>query len=194
MRKFGLILVGLLIGFPSLQAQEYFKMGGKGGVNIANIVGDHPDGDLRTSFHLGLVAEMPIFEKLYFGPEVLYSSQGSKAGDVESLKLDYIQIPLMARYYVSQGLNIEAGPQIGFLISSNVESQVVGGNVDLNDYLSNFDFGVNFGLGYKLVNGLFIQGRYNLGLANIWDDLQVGFIEDYKETNTVIQFSLGYMF
>lgn len=194
MRKFGFILVAVLIGLPSLQAQEYFRMGAKGGVNLANIVGDDPDWDLRTSFHLGLVAEIPLSEKFYFGPEVLYSSQGSKNEGVEIFNLDYIQIPMMVKYYVSQGLNIEAGPQIGFLISSEVNSFVVGSNVDLKDYLSTFDYGVNFGLGLKWVNGFFFQGRYNLGLANIWDDLEIGLDDDFKETNNVIQFSVGYMF
>lgn|SRR5690606_6596971 len=194
MRKFGLILLGILLGLPTLQAQENFKMGAKGGVNFANLVGDDPDGDLRTSFHLGLVGEIPLSERLYFGPEVLYSSQGTKEGGVESFKLDYIQIPLMARYYLTEGFNIEVGPQIGFLINSEVESNVVGMNVDLKDYLSSIDYGVNFGLGLKWKNGLFLQGRYNLGLANIFDDLKIGSNDDFKMTNRVIQFSLGYIF
>ncbi len=190
MRKFGLILVGLLIGLPSLQAQENFRLGAKGGVNLANIVGEKHKRDLRTSFHLGMLAEIPLSEKFYFGPEILYSSQGSK----NAYRLDYIQIPLMAGYYITEGLTIEAGPQMGFLTSSEVEVLVRGGGNDLKDYLSKFEYGVNFGLGVKLGNGFFFQGRYNLGLANIFNDLEIGFNDDFKETNRVIQFSLGYMF
>ncbi|MEP6262837.1 MAG: outer membrane beta-barrel protein [Gillisia sp.] len=89
---------------------------------------------------------------------------------------------------------MEAGPQFGFLTSSEVDVLMEGGG-NVNDYLSNFEYGVNFGLGLKWVNGFFFQGRYNLGLANIFDDLKIGFNDDdYKKTNRVIQFSLGYMY
>lgn len=191
MKKFVLILLGILIGLPTLQAQENFRIGAKGGVNLANIVGEGHSGDLRTSFHLGMLAEIPLSEKFYFGPEILYSSQGSK----NRYKLDYIQIPLMAGYYITEGLIVDVGPQIGFLTSSKVDVLVAGDNIHLKDYLSNFEYGVNFGLGVKLGNGFLFQGRYNLGLANIFDDLKIGFNDyDYEETNRVIQFSLGYMF
>ena len=190
MKKFGLLLLGILIGLSSLQAQENVRLGAKGGLNLANIVGEGHSGDLRTSFHLGMLAEIPLSEKFYFGPEILYSSQGSKG----RYKLDYLQIPLMAGYYVTEGLIIEAGPQIGFLTSSEVDVLMEGGG-NLKDYLSSFEYGVNIGLGLKWVNGFFFQGRYNLGLANIFDDLKMGFNDDdYKRTNRVIQFSLGYMF
>ena len=189
MKKFGLILLGILIGLPTLQAQEDFRLGAKGGVNLANIVGMGHKGDLRTSFHFGMLAEIPLSDKFYFGPEIIYSSQGSK----NRYKLDYIHIPLMAGYYVTEGLLVDVGPQIGFLTSSKVDVLMEGGG-DLKDYLSNFEYGVNFGLGVKWENGFFFQGRYNLGLANIFDDLKIGFNDDdYKKTNRVIQFSLGYM-
>jgi hypothetical protein len=187
MKKLLLIFVVVWIGFPALQAQE-FNFGAKAGVNFADITGDNADGDVRTSFHLGLVAEIPFAEKFYFGPEVLYSSQGTKDGD-DHLKLDYIQIPLMARYYVSEGFNFELGPQLGFLVKADAELD--GETEDVKDLFKDFEYGINFGLGYKLTNGLFFQGRYNLGLANINDFEE---FDDSKIHNSVIQFSVGFMF
>lgn len=194
MKKSVLFLVVALLAIPALQAQEFFRMGAKVGLNFANLVGDTEDAEMLTSFHLGLVAEIPISEKFYFGPEVLYSTQGASFSDDEfdvdaEFKLDYIQIPLMARYYVSEGFSLEAGPQIGFLTSSEVETEDVG--VDAKDYFTSFDYGLNFGLGYKLPGGIFFQGRYNLGLANVLDSNE--FDED-KAKNSVIQLSVGYMF
>lgn len=187
MKKLLLIIVFVWIGFPALQAQE-FNFGAKAGVNFADITGDNADGDVRTSFHLGLVAEIPFAEKFYFGPEVLYSSQGTKDGD-DHLKLDYIQIPLMARYYVSEGFNFELGPQLGFLVKADAELD--GETEDVKDLFKDFEYGINFGLGYKLTNGLFFQGRYNLGLANINDFEE---FDDSKIHNSVIQLSVGFMF
>ncbi len=187
-----MLFVGLsLLTLPVLQAQE-FHFGAKAGVNFANLVGDTEGAEMRTIFHLGLVAEMPISETFYFAPEVLYSSQGAKfseEGFDGAFKLDYIQLPLMLKYYVGSGFSLEAGPQIGFLTSSEVEMEGV--SVDANDYISGFDYGLNFGLGYKLTSGIFLQGRYNLGLANVFDSEEIG---DGEGKNSVIQLSLGYMF
>lgn len=194
MKKLILLLAVSMISLPLMQAQEFFKMGAKAGVNFANLVGDSEDAKMRTSYHLGIVAEIPISEKFSFGPEVLYSSQGAKFtedGIEGSFKLDYVQVPLMLKYYAGPGFSLEAGPQIGFLASSEVEAEGV--SVDTEDYFSSTDFGVNFGLGYKFVNGLFLQGRYNLGLSNIWDSNEFE-SDDSKIKNSVIQFSVGYMF
>lgn len=193
MRKIIIILAVSFMSLPVLQAQE-FSIGAKGGLNFATLTGEDTDVDMRTSFHVGLVAEFPIASNFFFGPEVLYSSQGAKFsedGMDGSFKLDYVQIPLMLKYFVGPGFSLEAGPQIGFLTSSEVESEGV--SVDMGDYFSSTDFGVNLGLGYKFINGLFLQGRYNLGLSNIWDS-EVFDTGDEKIKNSVIQLSLGYMF
>lgn len=196
MKKLIFIWFIALLALPALQAQEYFRMGAKGGVNFANIVGDDAEGDMRTSFHLGLVAELPFADKFFFGPEVLYSSQGTKDGDDE-LKLDYVQVPLMVRYYVTEGFNVEAGPQLGFL--TKAEGNIEGEDGDVKDYFKDFEYGLNFGLGYKLFNGIFFQGRYNLGLAKVFDSDKLsddlGFdVGEIKSKNSVIQLSVGYMF
>jgi hypothetical protein len=145
----------------------------------------------------------------------MYSSQGSKisysesesfGGDTYSYseevkaKLNYINIPLMAKFYMAEGLSIEAGPQIGFLVSAKGEyeySETFNGvtesgseEADLED-ISNVDFGVNFGLGYKLDSGLNFGARYNLGLSNVND--YEGSDAD-KVNNRVIQVSVGFMF
>lgn len=193
MKKIMLFLAVSTMSLPLLQAQE-FNFGAKGGVNFATLTGDDVDVDMRTSFHLGLVAEIPFATNFYFGPEVLYSSQGAKVnedGFDGSFKLDYVQIPLMLKYYVGPGFSLEAGPQIGFLASSEVETEGV--SVNMDDYFSSFDFGANLGLGYKFANSMFLQGRYNLGLSNIWDSEEFD-SGDSELKNSVIQLSIGYMF
>ncbi len=189
-----MLLIVAFISLSVLQAQE-FNFGAKGGLNFATLVGDDVDDvSTRTSFHLGLVAEIPLANKLLFGPEVLYSSQGAKiddAGDEGTFKLDYIQVPLMLKYLVGPGFSLEAGPQVGFLTSSEVEMDGV--SADMSDFFSTVDFGLNLGLGYRFINGFFLQGRYNLGLSNIWDSEEFD-LGDSKVKNSVIQASIGFMF
>ncbi|MFI1771586.1 hypothetical protein [Thalassobellus citreus] len=50
------------------------------------------------------------------------------------------------------------------------------------------DFGVNFGIVYKLDNGLNFNARYNWGLTNITVE------HDITKNNSVFQLSVGYFF
>jgi opacity protein-like surface antigen len=186
------ILISFAIFSFSCVSAQNVNFGLKAGVNFASINGDETDDlDSKTSFHLGAVAEIELSEKLYFGPEILYSSQGAKLkydGFEDKINLNYVQVPLMIRYYITEGFNIEAGPQISFLIDSEYEDDEFNETIDLKDDTKDFDYGLNLGLGYKLNNSMFLQGRYNLGLANILED------DTFENNNTVIQLSFGYMF
>jgi len=206
MKKLLLCAAIAVFGLWNVNAQEV-KFGVKAGLNLASISGDDTeDFDGRTSFHFGGVAEIKITDKFSFQPELLYSAQGANSTyedqfekEEVTLKLDYINLPLMAKYYVAEGFSIEAGPQIGFLMNSEVDYDYIdkespefneSGTEDLKDVTKGIDFGLNIGLGYKMNTGLNFGARYNLGLSNINDD------PDYsgKNQNSVIQVSVGYMF
>lgn len=186
MKKTVLITVITMLGLTSVKAQD-IKFGAKAGLNIAFITGDNTkDFKPNTDFHFGVMAEWKISDKFALQPEIVYSGQGSDI-NFESegrVALNYLNVPIMGKYYISKGLSLEAGPQIGFLLSTN------GGTIDYKDFLKPTDFGVNFGLGYKLDNGLNFSARYNLGLTNI--NNVDGFTD--KNRNGVFQLSVGYFF
>jgi len=202
MKKILIISAIALFGLTAVNAQEV-EFGIKGGINLATITGDDfVNFDNRTCFHFGAVVEIGISENFSFQPELLYSCQGSDYGvddtsfvDTKAalfngtIKADYLNIPLMAKYYISEGLSLEAGPQLGFLISATDEFE--GEEEDIKDFVKGIDFGVNFGLGYKLDGGLNFGARYNLGLSNANDDED---LSDITFKNGVFQFSLGYFF
>jgi len=201
MRKLLILTAIILFGFKSVNAQDV-NFGAKAGVNFASFLGDKDHNDkTRTAFHVGLVAEFMISDDFSFQPELMYSAQGGSyenAQDGEglydgTLKNDYLNVPLMAKYYVAEGFSLEAGPQVGFLLSAKDDWEDVqtgeSDTEDWKDFYKGIDFGVNFGVGYKLEGGLNFGARYNLGLSNIWDDS-----EDFKTQNGVIQVSLGYFF
>jgi len=205
MKKIILVAVFAIIATVCVNAQNF---GVKAGLNLASITGDETDEiDSRTSIHIGVVAEFEISDKFSFQPELLYSSQGAKYSYSEiefnysmegEFKLDYLNIPLMAKYYVSEGFSIEAGPQIGILLSAedewevNFDGETDSGTDDIKDDVSSIDFGLNFGVGYKLDSGINFGARYNLGLSNLNDDS--AFDEDFKWNNSVVQISVGYFF
>jgi hypothetical protein len=183
MKKILLVTVIAVLGLTNVNAQE-IKFGAKGGLNFASIGGDNTgDVDPVTAFNFGLVAEIPISEKFYFQPELMYSGQGYSFND-DTIALNYLNIPLMGKYYLTKGFSLEAGPQIGFLLSAKNDK------TDVKDSFNTVDFGVNFGLGYKLDNGLNFGARYNLGLSDI-NNIDNS---SNKNRNGVFQLSVGYFF
>ena len=190
MKKLLLIITVFAFAFNA-NAQEGINFGVKAGVNFATITGDDVDDvKSRTSFHFGVFTEISISDKFSVQPELLYSSQGAKSDNSgDELKLDYLNLPIMAKFYVAEGFSLEAGPQVGFLMSAKFD--VDGGSEDIKDETSDIDFGLNFGLGFQMETGLSFGARYKLGLSNILD---FEGSDDFKNQNGVFQISVGYMF
>ena len=183
MKKILTLAVLTVLGFTNVNAQK-IQFGVKGGLNFANISGDNTkDIGAVTSFNFGVLSEIPISDKFSFQPELVYSGQGYGFND-NTIALGYLNVPLMGKYYVAKGFSVEAGPQIGYLFSAKNE------NIDLKDSFKTVDLGLNFGLGYKLNNGLNFGARYNMGLSNI----NKADNSSNKNTNGVLQLSVGYFF
>jgi hypothetical protein len=127
--------------------------------------------------------------------EALYSGQGFKY-DFESIlgeneeveyQLDYINVPVLAKVYVLEGLSLEVGPQFSFKVNEEIDGDPTDdeGDTDL-DEANDFEFGIAAGLTFQTQMGLFATGRYNMGLTDIIDDV------DGK--NSVFQIGVGYKF
>ena len=155
MKKINLTLIVAIMTVVNVNAQTTF--GVKAGANFSSLLYSFPLGENiyekgRTSLHFGAVAEIQISDKFSFQPELLFSSQGSRNrtsigewGEKHVYKLHYLTVPLMAKYYVVEGFSLEVGPQIGFLLAAkDYYTWESNGDVD------SFDFGLNFGVGYKL--------------------------------------------
>ncbi|MDG1779007.1 MAG: porin family protein [Flavobacteriaceae bacterium] len=191
MKKLFLLMISLVV--CSLHAQNV-TFGAKAGLNFASLTGDDAeDIDGRTSLHLGATAEFSLSETFSIQPELLYSGQGFTANESDvdiTGKMDYINLPIMAKFYAAEGLSLEIGPQIGFLLSAKAEGKSEGNSVsiDFKDESKSVDFGANFGIGYKLDSGINFGFRYNLGLISVSEEDS----EDLK--SNVLQLSVGYNF
>lgn len=185
MKKQSVLTCLLCLLVISLSAQD-FSFGVKGGINVASIGGGNSLGlsglGSKISFHVGGVAEVPISEKFAVQPELLYSSQGSNFNFVGNtkLKLDYINLTILGKYYILEGLSAEAGPVVGFLLSTNADKE---------DYNS-LDVAFAIGASYKLNESIFFSLRYNKGIADINNDENI----DFSSQNNVLQISAGYAF
>lgn len=171
----------------------------KGGVNFATINGNDFDSpDARTSFHVGALVQFPLTEMFSLQAEALYSGEGFKtnipsglfggdSNDEVEYQLDYINVPILARVYVIQGLSIDVGPQFDFKVNEEFDGDP--GNDDGDWEVSKAkDFGVSAagGLTFETGIGLFATGRYTIGLTDVFED------QDAK--NAVWQIGIGYKF
>jgi hypothetical protein len=203
------ILTALAVfAFGMTNAQEV-NYGIRAGLNVSNWIGDTEGVDLKSKvgFNAGAFVEIKISEMFAVQPEVLFSTQGIKAENVEAnvdgvdytadvkFNLSYINIPVMFKYYVAEKFNVEAGPQIGFLTSAKTATKLDGYsqtvNQDVKDSFESVDFGLNFGMGYDFTNRCFAGVRYNLGLSNL-AKTEAG--DDSKINNSVFSLSVGYKF
>ncbi|GAA4271661.1 hypothetical protein GCM10022258_09550 [Aquimarina gracilis] len=169
----------------------YTRAGFKVGLNYANVTGDLDDTDARVRMHLGAVIEFPVSQRFFVQTEVLYSAQGYtiEEGGVENkISLNYLTLPVIAKYYFTPHFSFETGPRLATLASS---SQSEGEETDeFFDTFNDFDFGWNFGAGYKAESGLFFQLHYTLGLNEVIDTNVV----DVSVNNSLLQLSVGYLF
>ncbi len=202
MKKSFLTLLGLVAVGTSAVAQQEVKFGPKAGVNIANLSG-MDDSEMKIGFHVGFAAEIKFNEKFSVQPEVVYSAQGAKSSMVTPLgtiegevKNDYINVPIMAKYYIVDGFSAELGPYVGFLMNSESKIGSIGG--DSKDFYKSVDFGLGVGLAYDMPMGFFVGARYNLGLAKANEDISAAngnFTAQTDDTkNAVIQVGVGYKF
>ncbi|MFL9836353.1 porin family protein [Flavobacterium sp. ST-75] len=194
----GILMIGA-ITTANAQSSDALtpSFGIKGGVNFASITGDDFDSpDSRTSFHVGVLAEFPLTEMFSLQTEALYSGQGFESdldgeifggeGKVE-YQLDYINVPVLAKVYILDGLSIEAGPQFGFKVNEEIDANANADDGDLNlDEAEDFDFGVAAGVTFETPMGLFATGRYTQGFTDIVNNRDV--------KNSVFQIGIGYKF
>lgn len=163
------------------------------GINGANIT-DADNSDSRIGLVLGGEFEYRVSPIFSLSAGALYSMQGCKGtaedddgntGDV-SLKLDYINVPILANVYVVKGLAIKLGIQPGFNVRHKASATVSGVNVTTNlPGIKSVDFSIPIGVSYEF-NRFVIDGRYNFGLTKL--------IDDSDSKNSVFQFTFGYKF
>lgn len=163
------------------------------GINGANIT-DADNSDSRIGLVLGGEFEYRVSPIFSLSAGALYSMQGCKGtaedddgntGDV-SLKLDYINVPILANVYVVKGLAIKLGIQPGFNVRHKASATVSGVNVTTNlPGIKSVDFSIPIGVSYEF-NRFVIDGRYNLGVTKL--------IDGADSKHSVFQFTFGYKF
>lgn len=178
--KITLAAVVAMCAMQTAYGQAAVSIGVKGGLNFANVDASSVGAvyNSRTGYHAGAFASFK-FTKLAIQPEFIYSQQGTSVSGVD-YSLGYINIPILLKFYLIGGLNIQAGPQFGFLSSATAAG------VDIKSSLKSSDTSIALGAGFD-ISKLSIDARYNMGISEINDSAAMT-----ATKNQVFQLSLGY--
>ena len=149
------------------------------GINLATMT-KADNTKMRVGLAAGLEFEYGVAENFGLSAGVLYSMQGAKidivGNDKVTMKLDYINIPILANYYIVKGLAIKAGVQPGFNVQKKLD------DVKLDD-VKGFALSIPVGLSYEFSN-VVLDARYNWGLTKAF--------KEGDSKNSYFTITLGY--
>ena len=198
-------LLPIIVALMPLMSNAQSEVGSlniqpKIGLNIATMTAE--DAKSRKAFAAGVEAEYFVHQNVSLSAGAIYSQQGFRdskeigitdmaAPDADcNLILNYINIPIMANLYASNGLAVKAGIQPGFLIRSKFKLTADGTTINADNFTRNFDLAIPLGVSYEF-NNLQFDIRYNIGITNATHDK---YTESGDAKNRVVQISLGYKF
>lgn len=159
-------------------------IGVKAGINASQMVGHgtYPCHGLAANYQFGLTADFRITRAFAIAPELVFSAQGMQ-NYCTRIQANYINIPVIFKFYPISKLSIDVAPQIGF--------NVYGKWADMGVYNNKFNtavFSVGLGLTYNFNRNFFAQFRYTID-ATCAMHTSLG-----DSRNSVFQLSAGYHF
>ncbi len=213
-----------------------FSLKPMAGINVSDLsVDEDVNYKSKVGFTGGVEAEYGVTPWLGVSLGVMYSQQGAKFESTleeygvddngrkvaamlnlkGKLKADYVNVPLLANFYVWKGLAIKTGLQVGFLVNDKENGTVIMAgttvpdfdkityedisNPSSNYFISGFGFegsdicksvvfGIPVGLSYEYKN-ITLDARYYFGLTRM-DDVE----DDAAAHNRCLSITLGYKF
>lgn len=218
MKKLILLAVVAMMATVSANAQRTFVKP-MVGVTFSNVT-SVADTKYKVGAVGGLEVGYHVSDPFALSAGLLVSMQGCAHKGEEYFKdikttLTYLNVPILANYYVAPGLAIKAGIQPGFLVVQKTKASErisggVSGEGSWKDFdtsettgLKKFDLSIPIGLSYEF-SDFIIDARYNLGLKHIIDDKDdydlwsgsdlhkiVG-VKGYHAKNSVFMLTVGY--
>ncbi|MCW8982379.1 MAG: PorT family protein [Altibacter sp.] len=177
-----LIVLAVIALFGTTVHAQGLDLGIKAGANFSNIT-DASGLKNKTGFVVGAFAGAKFGDKIGLQADLLYSQQGAEF-DGGEIDLNYVNVPVVLKYYVTESLQIHAGPQFGFVVDDNVTE--VFNNIAESE---SFDLTGVVGAGFEFPFGIRVDGRYNFGLTDI---INTDGTKNGK--NSVVTLSVGYSF
>ena len=203
-----MMIAAMMVATVSAKAQfepGTFSLQPKVGFELTSISGD--GSKFKPGFTAGLEGQYQINNWFGLSAGLHYAAEGAKSKNLDDYKLNlgYINIPVMAKFYVTKGLSLNAGLQLGFMTSAKLANvQLLGGksDVDIKDLCNKTDFSIPLSIAYEFTNGLSFEARYNAGVTNVFKDEVVNAALDVvggtkrwdDNKNEMFMITVGYKF
>lgn len=192
MKKLLFLVLGLAGLCTAASAQTGFGWGVKGGLNLTGVTNLGDNTQTKTGFVVGAFADYRFTDHFALSADVLYSRQGFSLGKNDDgvrtkARMNYLNVPILANYYIIGGLAVKAGIQPGFLLNSKAVAKKDGDTAKTSvDGLSSADFSIPVGVSYDCPFGIILEARYNIGVTNI--------DSGGSSRNSVFSIMVGYRF
>ena len=197
MRKITLLFLGSV--FCIQLTAQVFNAGVGGGLSISQVDGDGFSGYNKAGATLGLFVNTFLSDSWAWQMEIRYSSKGSaRPTTIEDpryyrMGLRYIEIPLLARYFLSDGIMFEAGLSGGYLFNSKEEDEL--GEMVNTVPFKKGELAAIMGIGYPITEKLLANARISYSVIPIREHAGGGtFYFNRGQNNNVISFMLQYQF
>ena len=208
-----MMIAALMVATLSASAQNEvgkFTLKPMVGLNLASMT-KADNSKMRVGVAAGVEGEYGVTENFGITAGLLYSMQGVKqsgsatinipvfgnvafTGD-QTLKLDYLNIPILANYYIVKGLAVKAGIQPGFCVSkkmalkgtatNNGNTVDIDSNEKIEDGIKSFQFAIPVGLSYEY-QSFVLDARYNIYATKA--------MKSGDSRHSLFTISLGYKF
>ena len=194
----------ILLSAGAAMSQKKFTFGPKIGVDFTHFWGKHTENIKGVfNYQAGVFFEYRFTDKFSIAPEAVFAAQGANEDlydtnlNTNTIEKDgytqyntnYVNIPVMFKYYVIPSLSIDLGPQLGINVYSKrsyKDCDYQEGTEDYKDNTKTVDVGAALGLTYNISDDVFVQGRYTLGLTKAF--------KTFEGKNGNAQIAIGYRF
>ena len=199
------LTLALVFGLVATAAAQV-NVGGRLGATMSTFRGDDADdAPWGVGFNAGVAAKYGVNQMISVAPELGIDFR-RVAEDEATFSAWVLQSPVMVRVNVMPQLYLEAGPSLGFILSSdydydaptveegeeNIFAEATAAMTGpLFDETNTFEFGLAFGVGYTVIPNLDVNFRFVMGLTDLFDDVEIPFFGTYEIDVQHMQISLG---
>lgn len=164
-------IIALMLLTTAAYAQE-FHIGAKAGANLGKIAGVAYKDNFKLGYQIGGFLEFDFTDKWGLQGEVLFNQSNTEIRNSykqvwdekfnKNKTLDYVSVPVLLKYNPNEFLSLHAGPQFSFLTNSEDCTWENGKKL-----FKDTDFSIVAGLEVKILNPLYVYGRYVWGYSDI---------------------------
>jgi len=169
MKKKSIAILALLFFFLKPYAQ--FTTGLNLGLNFCTVKdGLSNDNSTLIGMNTGLFTQYSLDKKFFLNTGLQYSSKGYNAkfasqSTTTNMILNYISIPTLIGFSVTNNLAFLFGPEFNYLTSAKSKND--SNKSDITDDFKKFDIGLDLAIKSNFSKRFGVELRYNYGLSKI---------------------------